>query len=286
MHNLRVEDTYFPANKHLRLKDKLFDLTKPKVMGIINCTPDSFFSESRYKSDLEILKSVEKLVNEGVDIIDIGGYSSRPGAKEISVDEELSRVLLPIISIKKEFGNIPLSIDTFRAEVAKIGLENGTDIINDISAWEIEPKLLDIITHYKCPYILMHMKGIPKTMQENTNYENIFSTIISFFSKKLQILKEHGINDVIIDPGFGFGKNLEQNYEILNKIEDFKILGKPILVGISRKSMIYNKLNSNASNSLNGTSVLNTFAISKGASILRVHDVKEAKEVINLLNFL
>jgi dihydropteroate synthase len=285
MHNLRVEDTYFPSNKHLRLKDKLFDLSKPKVMGIINCTPDSFYSKSRYNTDLETLKSVEKLINEGVDIIDIGGYSSRPGAKEISVDEELSRILTPIISIKKEFGNIPLSIDTFRAEVARISLENGADIINDISAWEIETELLDIISHYKCPYILMHMKGTPRTMQQNTHYENIFSSIISFFSKKLKILKEHGIYDVILDPGFGFGKTLEQNYEILNKIEDFKILGKPILVGISRKSMIYNKLNSDASNSLNGTTILNTIAISKGASIIRVHDVKEAKEVINLLNF-
>jgi len=285
MHNLRAEDTYFSSNKHLRLKDKLFDLSKPKVMGIINCTPDSFYSKSRYNTDLEILKSVYKLINEGVDIIDIGGYSSRPGAKEISVDEELSRVLSPIISIKKEFGNIPLSIDTFRAEVARISLENGVDIINDISAWEIEPKLLDIISHYKCPYILMHMKGSPRTMQQNTQYENIFSSIISFFSKKLHILKDHGIYDVILDPGFGFGKTLEQNYEILNKMEDFKILGKPILVGISRKSMIYNKLNSDASNSLNGTSILNTIAISKGASIIRVHDVKEAKEVINLLNF-
>ena len=285
MHNLRVEDTYFPSNKHLRLKDKLFDLSKPKVMGIINCTPDSFYSKSRYNSDLEILNSVEELINEGIDIIDIGGYSSRPGAKEISVDEELSRVLSPIISIKKEFGNIPLSIDTFRSEVARISLENGADIINDISAWEIEPELLDIISHYKCPYILMHMKGRPRTMQQNTHYENIFSSIISFFSKKLQILKDHGIYDVILDPGFGFGKTLEQNYEILNKIEDFKMLGKPILIGISRKSMIYNKLNSDASNSLNGTSILNTIAISKGASIIRVHDVKEAKEVINLLNF-
>ena len=285
MHNLRVEDTYFPSNKHLRLKDKLFDLSKPKVMGIINCTPDSFYSKSRYNTDLETLKSVEKLINEGVDIIDIGGYSSRPGAKEISVDEELSRILTPIISIKKEFGNIPLSIDTFRAEVARISLENGADIINDISAWEIETELLDIISHYKCPYILMHMKGTPRTMQQNTHYENIFSSIISFFSKKLQILKEHGVYDVILDPGFGFGKTLEQNYEILNKIEDFKILGKPILVGVSRKSMIYNKLNSDAANSLNGTTVLNTIAITKGASIIRVHDVKEAKEVINLLNF-
>ena len=285
MHNLRVEDTYFPANKHLRLKDKLFDLSKPKVMGIINCTPDSFYSKSRYSSDLEILKSVEKLINEGIDIIDIGGYSSRPGAKEISVEEEINRVISPIISIKKEFGNIPLSIDTFRAEVARLSIENGADIINDISAWEIEPKLLDIIIHYKCPYILMHMKGVPKTMQQNTNYENIFSSIVSFFSKKLEILKAHGIYDVVLDPGFGFGKTMDQNYEILNKMEQLKMLGKPILAGVSRKSMIYNKLNINASNSLNGTTILNTIAILKGASILRVHDVKESKEIVKLFNY-
>lgn len=281
---LRVEDTNFPANKHLRLKDKLFDLSKPKVMGILNCTPDSFYSESRFNTKPSILNQVEKFISEGVDIIDVGGYSTRPGAIEISIQEEISRVLPVIQCIKNEFSDIPISLDTFRSEVAKIGLENGIDIINDISAWNLDHELLSVISHYKCPYILMHMKGEPSTMQKNTYYENIFNSIISFFSEKLKVLKQHGINDVIIDPGFGFGKTLEQNYEILNKIEDFKMLGKPILVGISRKSMIYNKLNSDASSSLNGTTILNTIAISKGASILRVHDVKEAKEVIELLN--
>jgi len=280
---LKVEDTYFPANKHLRLKDNLLDLSKPKVMGIINCTSDSFYSKSRYTTEFETLKQVEKFIKEGVDIIDIGGYSSRPGAKEITIDEEINRVLPAVQWIKKEFDFLPISVDTFRSEVAKSGLESGADIINDISAWEIDPKLLDIISHYKCPYILMHMQGVPSTMQLTTNYENIYSTIISFFSKKLKTLHKNGIYDIIIDPGFGFGKTIDQNYQLLNNLEHFKILGKPILSGISRKSMIYKKLNIDTNDSLNGTTVLNTLSILKGASIIRVHDVKEAKEAVTLL---
>lgn len=283
MHKLRVEDTYFPANKHLRLKDNLFDLSKPKVMGILNSTPDSFYTESRLNTELLILKQVEKFIKEGVDIIDLGGYSSRPGAKEISKKEEIDRVLPSILSIKKEFGSIPLSLDTFRSEVAKIGLENGIDIINDISAWEIDPELLNVITYYKCPYILMHMQGTPQTMQYETNYDNLFRTIATFFSKKIKILHENGIHDIVLDPGFGFGKTIEQNYELLHRLNEFKILGKPLLVGVSRKGMIYKKLNIEPQDALNGTTVLNTIAVQNGASILRVHDVKEAKEIIELL---
>ena len=285
MHKLRVEDTYFPANKHLRLKDNLFDLCKPKVMGILNITPDSFYAGSRLTNEKSILTKVEKFLLEGVDIIDLGGYSSRPGASEISVDEEIERILAPLQAIKKEFGNIPLSLDTFRSEVARIGLENGIDIINDISAWEIDPLLLNVITHYKCPYILMHMPGTPQTMQKNTHYENLFKTITAFFSKKIKILHENGIYDIVLDPGFGFGKTREQNYELLLKLDQFKILGKPLLVGISRKAMIYKKLEIEPEDAINGTTVLNTIAIQNGASILRVHDVKEAKEIIKLLTF-
>ena len=285
MHKLRVEDTYFPANKHLRLKDNLFDLSKPKIMGILNITPDSFFEGSRLTSEKSILTKVEKFLLEGVDIIDLGGYSSRPGASEISVDEEIQRILAPLQAIKKEFGNIPLSLDTFRSEVARIGLENGIDIINDISAWEIDPLLLNVITHYKCPYILMHMPGTPQTMQKNTHYENLFKTIIAFFSKKIKILHENGIYDIVVDPGFGFGKTREQNYELLLKLDQFKILEKPLLVGISRKAMIYKKLEIEPEDAINGTTVLNTIALQNGASILRVHDVKEAKEIIKLLTF-
>jgi dihydropteroate synthase len=285
MRKLRVEDTYFPANKHIRLKDKLFDLTNPKIMGILNCTPDSFHIKSRIEDKKDLSAKIEAFITEGIDIFDIGGYSSRPGAFEVSVSEEINRVLPVIQHLKKEFPSFPISLDTFRSEVAKIGLENGVEIINDISAWEIDNELLNVISHYKCPYILMHMKGIPSTMQNDTIYENLFNTIASFFSEKINILEANGINDIILDPGFGFGKTLEQNHELLNKLDQFKIFEKPILSGISRKSMIYNKLNSSPKEALNGTTVLNTLSILKGASILRVHDVKEAKEVLKLLDF-
>ena len=283
MRNLRVEDTYFPTINQLRLKDKLFDLSKPKIMGIINCTPDSFYSESQIQSEKSLLVHVEKQIKEGVDIIDIGGYSSRPGAKEITIKEEIDRVLPAITSIRKEFPEIYLSLDTFRSEVASVGLENGINIINDISGWSIDNELFKVLDKYKCPYILMHMKGTPSTMQFETNYDNLFTSISSYFSKKLSELKSIGVNDVILDPGFGFSKTLEQNHTLLHQMNQFKILGKPLLAGVSRKSMIYKKLNIEPAEALNGTSILNTISILKGASILRVHDVKEAKEILKLL---
>lgn len=283
MNKLSVEDTHFHSNNHIRVKDKLLDLSIPQVMGIVNCTPDSFYSGSRKQTETEILKQVEKHLSEGASIIDLGGYSSRPGAQEVSCDEELNRVIPIIETIKKEFNTI-ISLDTFRAEVARQGLENGVDIINDISAFEIDHELINVLEKYKCPYILMHMNGTPTSMQKNTSYDNLLNDIILFLSNKIQKLKEVGVNDVIIDTGFGFGKTLEQNYELLFNLEGFKILKKPILVGISRKSMIYKKLNTTPENSLNGTTILNTLAINNGASILRVHDVKEAYETIQLLN--
>ena len=284
MQKLNVEDTYFHSNNLIRVKDKLLDLSTPKVMGIVNCTPDSFYSSSRKNTEMEILKQVEKHLNEGADLIDLGGYSSRPGAKEVSEKEEIARVLPMIQLIKSHFETI-LSLDTFRAEVARQGLENGVDIINDISAWEIDNKLLDVVAKYQCPYILMHMKGVPSNMQLNTNYTNIFIEIIHFLSEKISILQQKGVNDIIIDPGFGFGKSIEQNFELLRYLSALKILNKPILVGISRKSMIYKKLNITPEESLNGTTVLNTIAINNGASIIRVHDVKEAKECVRLTSF-
>ena len=284
MQKLNVEDTYFHSNNLIRVKDKLLNLNTPKVMGIVNCTPDSFYSESRKQSEIDVLKQVEKHLSNGAEIIDLGGYSSRPGAKEISQKEEISRVL-PLIQLINRHFKTTLSLDTFRAEVARQGLEEGIDIINDISAWEIDNGLLDVVEMYKCPYILMHMKGIPSNMQSNTNYNNIFNEVIHFLSKKLSILKQRGINDVIIDPGFGFGKSLEQNFELLRNLSAFNILNKPILAGISRKSMIYKKLKTTPKESLNGTTVLNTLALNNGASILRVHDVKEAKECIQLTSY-
>ena len=284
MQKLNVEDTYFHSNNLIRIKDKLLDFNTPKVMGIVNCTPDSFYSSSRKNTEMEILKQVEKHLNEGADLIDLGGYSSRPGAKEVSEKEEIARVLPMIQLIKSHFETI-LSLDTFRAEVARQGLENGVDIINDISAWEIDNELLDVVAKYQCPYILMHMKGIPSNMQSNTNYTNIYNEIIHFLSEKISILQQKGVNDIIIDPGFGFGKSIDQNFELLRHLSALKILNKPILAGISRKSMIYKKLKITPEESLNGTTVLNTIAINNGASILRVHDVKEAKECIQLTSF-
>ena len=284
MQKLNVEDTYFHSNNLIRVKDKLLDFNTPKVMGIVNCTPDSFYSESRKQSEIDILKQVEKHLSDGAEIIDLGGYSSRPGAKEVSENEEISRVLPTIQLIKSHFETI-LSLDTFRAEVARQGLENGVDIINDISAWEIDNELLDVVAKYQCPYILMHMKGVPSNMQSNTSYTNIYNEIIHFLSEKISILQQKGVNDIIIDPGFGFGKSIDQNFELLRYLSALKILNKPILAGISRKSMIYKKLKITPEESLNGTTVLNTIAINNGASILRVHDVKEAKECIQLTSF-
>ena len=284
MQKLNVEDTYFHSNNLISVKDKLLDFNTPKVMGIVNCTPDSFYSESRKQSEIDILKQVEKHLSDGAEIIDLGGYSSRPGAKEVSENEEISRVLPTIQLIKSHFETI-ISLDTFRAEVARQGLENGVDMINDISAWEIDNKLLDVVAKYQCPYILMHMKGVPSNMQLNTNYTNIFIEIIHFLSEKISILQQKGVNDIIIDPCFGFGKSIEQNFELLRYLSALKILNKPIFVGISRKSMIYKKLNITPEESLNGTTVLNTIAINNGASIIRVHDVKEAKECVRLTSF-
>ena len=284
MQKLNVQDTYFHSNNLIRVKDKLLDFNTPKVMGIVNCTPDSFYSESRKQSEIDILKQVEKHLSDGAEIIDLGGYSSRPGAKEVSENEEISRVLPTIQLIKSHFETI-LSLDTFRAEVARQGLENGVDIINDISAWEIDNELLDVVAKYQCPYILMHMKGVPSNMQSNTSYTNIYNEIIHFLSEKISILQQKGVNDIIIDPGFGFGKSIDQNFELLRYLSALKILNKPILAGISRKSMIYKKLKITPEESLNGTTVLNTIAINNGASILRVHDVKEAKECIQLTSF-
>lgn len=282
MRKLRVEDTNFPSNNHLRVKDNLFDLSKPKVMGIINCTPDSFYKKSQVQTQVEILKKVEQYLVEGVDILDIGGYSSRPGSDHISPQEEIDRILPVVKMIKKEFSTSILSLDTFRSEVARQGLENGVDILNDISAWELDSKLLDVLAHYKCPYILMHMKGNPQTMQSLAQYDNVTKEVLFYFSEKVAQARRLGINDLIIDPGFGFAKTLEQNFEIMNNLELFQLLELPLLVGISRKSMIYKTLNTSAEFALNGTSVLNTIALQKGSTILRVHDVKEAVECVNL----
>lgn len=252
-------------------------------MGILNLTPDSFFDGGKYKNESEILSQVYMMLKSGATFIDIGAYSSRPDAEHINEDEEIKR-LLPIISlILKEFPEILISIDTFRSQVAKQGIEAGAALINDISAGNLDCQMLETVAKLKVPYIMMHMKGTPQTMQQQTNYQNLIKDILFYFSERIAKAKALGIVDIVVDPGFGFAKTKEQNFELLSHLELFKILDKPILIGFSRKSMIYKTLENSAKEALNGTTVLNTVALQKGASILRVHDVKEAVECVKLI---
>ncbi len=270
----------------ININGTLLDLSTPKIMGILNITPDSFYDGGVFNSDKKILNQVEKMINEGVDMIDIGGYSSRPGAKKVNIDDEIARAIPSIELIKNKFSDIIISIDTFRSEVAKKAINAGASIINDISAGDLDPEMFNCVAELKVPYIMMHMKGTPNNMQKNPTYENVVFEIVKNLSKKLFLAKQAGIIDIIIDPGFGFGKTVNDNYCILKDLSFFKQLGCPILVGISRKSMVYKLLDINPKNALNGTTILNTISIINGAQILRVHDVKEAKEVITLTNFI
>lgn len=279
----RVEDTHFRVNRYLRVRDQLLDLAIPKVMGVINVTPDSFHAKSRSTSLKSVLQQAERMLNEGVDIIDIGGYSSRPGAENVDTEEEINRVLPAIRAIRKEYPTILLSLDTFRSDVAHLGLTEGVDLINDISGGKLDKEMYSTIAKHNAGYIAMHMRGTPKNMQDQTNYKHLLNDLFLYFSEVIRSAEDCGCNDILIDPGFGFSKTLEQNYELLNHLDEFQALGKPVVVGLSRKSMIYKKLNSTPEEALNGTTVLNTLALIKGASILRVHDVKEAKQVISLL---
>ncbi len=274
----------FKQNRFINLKGNLFDLSTPKIMGIINCTPDSFYSESRRSIVKDVLKAVESMVENGVDIIDIGGVSTRPNALIPSINEEIDRVIEPIKAIRKEFKDIVISLDTMRYEVAKIGIDEGVCIINDISGGMFDDNLIKLVASKKIPYILTFNKnGNEINSLPLESKTNILTESIVYLSEKLKNLKNNGIIDIIIDPGFGFNKTLEENYTLLNNIELLQILGKPILVGISRKSMIYKKLNIEIDNSLNGTSILNTTSFLKGASIFRVHDVREMNEIRLLL---
>tara|TARA_B100000029_G_scaffold282733_1_gene276612 strand:+ start:2484 stop:3314 length:831 start_codon:yes stop_codon:yes gene_type:complete len=265
---------------------KLIDLSIPKIMGILNITPDSFYDGGRYNSEKKILNHVEKMIDDGATFIDIGAYSSRPGGIEIDENEELRRIIPSLELVKKKFPKIIISIDTFRSKVAEACLNSGAAIINDISGSELDKKMFEIIAKYNVPYIIMHMRGNPQNMMDKTNYDDMIQEMIKYFSNKINKAISYKINDIIIDPGFGFAKNIKQNYDLLNHLDLLKILEKPIMVGISRKSMIYKLLDSTAEEALNGTTVLNTVALIKGASILRVHDVKEANECINLIRSL
>jgi dihydropteroate synthase len=280
---MSVEDSYFHSIHSMKVHDKLYTFETPMVMGILNCTPDSFYKNSRFQEDKAILNAAEKQISDGASILDVGGYSTRPGAINIDLTTEIERTAHAVALIRNEFPEILISIDTFRSEVARIALAEGASMINDISGGEIDPEIWQIAAKNNCPYILMHMRGTPQTMQDNTTYSNLFKEIAGYFSLKIEQLKKLGVNDVILDPGFGFSKTTDQNFELLNRLEDFHFLRKPLLVGISRKSMIYKTLEIEAESALNGTTVLNTLALIKGAKILRVHDVKEAKQAVELI---
>lgn len=266
----------------INCKGELICFDTPKVMGILNITPDSFYAQSR-TTPAEVLRKAEQMLEEGATFVDIGGYSSRPNAQEVSPQEELQRVVPVVEALVKHFPDIRISVDTFRAEVARESLEAGACIINDISAGQIDPAIWEVVAHYQVPYIAMHMRGTPQTMQTYTEYDKLTKDILYYFSQVKDKARQLRINDLIIDPGFGFSKTLAQNYELMQQLALFKALECPILVGISRKSMIYKLLDTTPKAALNGTAVLNTFALLHGADILRVHDVKEAVECVKIV---
>jgi len=266
----------------LNCKGKLLVLDEPLVMAIINITPDSFYEGSRFVEKDEILKQAEKMIKDGADILDIGGQSTRPGSEQISKDEEMKRVLNNIEAIHKNFPGTTISIDTSYSKVAHEAVNAGASMVNDISAGNMDEQMLKTVASLKVPYVSMHMKGIPQTMQQDPTYDNVCREVLDFFIAKKDECKKAGIHDVIIDPGFGFGKTIAHNFELLRNLSVFKMLDAPILVGLSRKSTIYKTLGIGAEEALNGTTVLNTIALMNGANILRVHDVKEAKEAVKL----
>ncbi|MDP4600733.1 MAG: dihydropteroate synthase [Polaribacter sp.] len=268
----------------INCKGILIDVSSPKVMGILNITPDSFYDGGKYKNEADILFQTEKMLNEGATFIDVGAYSSRPGAAHISEKEELKRILPVIDLLVKYFPEIIISVDTFRSEIAKKTIENGAAIINDISGGKMDEKMFQTVAELQVPYILMHMLGTPQNMQQNPVYEDVTKDIIRFFSEQIFKLHQLKMNDIIIDMGFGFGKTLQHNYEILSNLALFKNLDAPILIGVSRKSMLYKPLDITANEALNATTAANTIALLNGANILRVHDVKEAVEAIKIVN--
>ena len=266
----------------INCKGQIIDLSTPKIMGILNITPNSFYDGGKYSSKNNAILQVEKMLKEGATFIDIGAYSSKPNAEFVSEEEELIRIIPIVKYILKEFPETLLSIDTFRSSVAQECINNGAALINDISAGSLDEKMMEVIASNNIPYIMMHLRGTPQTMQSQTNYEHLINEILTYFSDKISKARSLGISDIIIDPGFGFAKTTDQNYELLSNLELFKILELPILAGVSRKSMIYKTLNINPEEALNGTTILNTIAVTKGATILRVHDVKEAIECVKL----
>jgi len=271
----------------INLDGRIIDLSHPVVMGIINVTPDSFFDGGKYKTEKKVLKRAEEILTQGASVIDIGAVSTKPGQEGISTKEEIDRLLPAVKAIKKEFPEAFVSIDTYRSWVAlKIIEDCGACMVNDVTGGNFDSNMFETIGKLGVPYILMHMQGTPLNMQENPEYDDIIREISLFFTDRVKRLTKAGVKDVIIDPGFGFGKNLEHNYELLNRLDSFKVFQLPLLVGASRKSMIYKLLNTNPEEALNGTSVFNTLALLGGADILRVHDVREAVEAIRIIEML
>lgn len=272
-----------PLNKFsFQYRHKKLSFHEPVVMGVLNVTPDSFFDGGTFEVETRAMDQVQRMLHAGAKIIDLGGYSSRPGADDVSVEEEIQRVLPVLKKMRSLYPDVWISIDTFRAGVAEECLKQGADIINDISGGQLDSQMMDVIANYNCGYVFMHMKGTPQNMQELTSYENIVSEVLTFLTNTKEVLEGKGCTNLMVDPGFGFAKTLDQNYELLHHLDKLQVLDLPILAGVSRKSMIYKFLNINAQEALNGTSVLNTISLMKGASVLRVHDVKEAHEVIRL----
>lgn len=267
----------------LNCKGRMLTVDKPLVMGVINITPDSFYSGSRRSGIDEILKTAEQMLNDGADILDIGGQSTRPGSELLSAEEELKRILEPVAAIHKNFPHSFISIDTFYSKVAKEAVESGASIVNDISAGSMDEVMIPVVVSLNVPYILMHMQGVPKSMQENPQYGNVVKEVFDFLQQKVLRLRKAGIKDIIIDPGFGFGKTIAHNFELLRSLQDFKKLNCPLLAGISRKSFVYKPAGLRPEDALAGTVALNTIALLNGADILRVHDVKEARQTVQLL---
>ncbi len=277
-----AKDTFFHKKVTLNAGGKLIDLSTPKVMGIINLTPDSFYAGSRKQDVYAILQQAQKMLTDGAVFLDLGAYSSRPGAADISVQEETDRLLPAVEAIVKDFPDAILSIDTFRATVAQAAIKTGAHIINDISGGELDADMFLTVANLQVPYILMHMKGTPQNMNQMADYENVFDEVFDYFTNKYHQLKQLGVKDVILDPGFGFAKKTEHSYALMHRLKDFEVLQLPVLVGISRKNMIYKTLGITADEALNGTTALNAIALTKGANILRVHDVKEAVEAVKV----
>lgn len=281
---MNAKDTFFSYKTTLNCNGKLLNLERPVVMGILNVTPDSFFAGSRTFSEKTVLERAEKLLSEGAAILDIGGYSSRPGALDIPAEEEKKRIVPAIKSLVQEFPDVVISVDTFRADVAEAAIGAGAGIINDISGGSLDGRMFATTATLQVPYILMHMRGTPQTMQTLTDYKDLMPELLSYFAEKTNALRQLDVNDIIIDPGFGFAKTVDQNYEVLQNLEALQMLELPILAGMSRKSMTYKALGIAPEEALNGTTALNMLALTKGAKILRVHDVKEAVQTVKLYN--